>query len=82
MLILIDIFEKNEVGSSKHNNIRKSRSKLVEISAVSKSKNMSKSRFKNLFKFNKIQNTSTIKELYFLTLNTRLVLTKLKEVFI
>ena len=50
--------------------------------AKSKSWNLLESRSRNVFRFKKVQSTSTIEKLNFLTSNTKVVFTKLREAFI
>ena len=82
MLTFIDIGKKDIVNDNKCKSIRKSRNKIVEILAKLKNQNLLKFRFKNLFRCKKIQNTRNIKESNFLTYNTRVVFTKLKNALI
>ena len=67
----VDALEKDGVNSSKYKSIRRSENKMVKILAKLKNKNFLKFRSKNLFRFKKFQNASTIEELNFLSPNTR-----------
>ena len=78
MLILPNIVEKNRISNSKYKNIKKSRNKIVQILAKSKSQNLLKFRSKNLFIFKKVQSAIAIEGLDFFTSNVRVVFTKLR----
>ena len=81
LLILVDMVNKNEISSREYWNKKKSRNEMIKILTKLKSWNLLKSRFENLFKSKKIQNTRTIKKPNFLTFNAKIVFTKLKYVF-
>ena len=55
LLVLINIVEKDGVSCGEYKNIKKFENRIVEILAKSKSWNLSKLRFKNLFKFKKLE---------------------------
>ena len=55
LLVLINIVEKDGVNCGEYKNIKKFENRIVEILAKSKSWNLSKLRFKNLFKFKKLE---------------------------
>ena len=81
MPVLVNTIEKSRAGNSKHKNIIKSRNKTVKILGKLKNHNLPNSKSKNLSKFKnsiKVQNTGVIRELNFLTLNTRVALIKLR----
>ena len=78
MLVLVNISEEDGINNSKYKNGRKSRNKINKILVKFKNRNLSKSRSRKLFTSKKIQNTSTIKKPNFLTLNTKVVFTKLR----
>ena len=82
MLALINTIKKDGVISNKYKSIRKTGNKIVKILTKSKSQNLSKFRFKILFRLKKIQNTSTMEDSNSLTPNTKVVFTKLKQAFI
>ena len=48
------MIEEEEISSNKSKSLKKSRNKIVEISAKSKSQNLFKSRIENLFGLQKI----------------------------
>ena len=79
--ISVDIVEKNRVNSGEHRNIKKLGNEIIEILIMSKSRNLPKPKSKYLFKSKKIQNDSTTKERNFLTFNSRVSFTKLRQAF-
>ena len=80
--MLIDIVKKDEFSSSKHKNTKKNRNKIVKSLAKSKIPNLPKFKSKNLFKPKKIQYTRNTRESNFLILSTKIVFTKLRQIFI
>ena len=72
-MVLIDIVKKDKVNIFENKNILKIENKIFKISIKLKYLNLLKSRPKNLFKYKKVQSTSAIKELIFLTPNIKVV---------
>ena len=66
------MIKEDKVSNTKYRSISKSRNKMVKILAKFKSQNLLKSSF---------QSISTMKKSNFLTSNTKIVFTKLKQVF-
>ena len=54
MLSLVNAVVKNRIGSSKYQNIKKSRNEIIKILVKSKSWNLLKFKFKNLSKSQKV----------------------------
>ena len=70
--MLVDMVEKDKFGSNKRKNMKKNKNKIIKV--LAKSRNLLKFRSKNLFKFKNpinVQNDGIIKELNFLTFNTK-----------
>ena len=81
MLIFIDIIKKDKASNVEYKNIKKSENQKVEILAKLKSRNLPKSRFESLSKSKKILSTGTMKKSKFLTLITRVKITKLSQAY-
>ena len=77
-MILIDIFEKDEICDSKYKSIKKSRNKMIEIWAKSNSRNLPRFRFENIFEFKKTQYSYITKESNFLIFDAKIISIKLK----
>ena len=82
MLVFINIVKEDKIDNNEYKSIKKIRNKMVKILAKLKSLNLSKSRSKNLFRFKKVQNIGTIREFNFLTPNTRVGFTKLRQLLL
>ena len=72
------MFDEDRVCSSEYKSIKKSGNEIVKILAKLKSWNLPKSKSENLFKSNKVQNTSATQELNFSIYDAKIVFTKLK----
>ena len=81
LLTSIDKVEKYKSNGYKYRSIKKIENEIIKISAKSKSRNLPKSRFENLFIPKKVQNTSIKKESNFLILHVRITFIKLYQVF-